>query len=141
MAAARRDDTADRDATNDAAPEEPRGIPRQDGEFPRPGEAGEECQGYACPDASPPISAQHEELADLANAPAGKLRTLTDESEARRLAGDPDDEVLSTASPPELSMPVRRRERAVRFDTPAVTTEIVDVKLNQSAHERHVRAS
>src|SRR6266550_3617864 len=120
---ARADDTADRGAADDAAPESTGRIPGQHGDLPRAGEAHEERAGDARADAAPPIAAQHEELADLLDAGACKVSAATHQGEARRPAIDPHDEVVAAAPPPKASMPIGRTKRAVRLDAPAIAAE------------------
>src|SRR5689334_3502197 len=130
-----------RELANQPTPEPARGVPGEYRDLPPARRALQQRAGHVCADPPTTISAQHEKLGDLADARTGEMGGLTNEREARGATADAHDVVLAAAPPPECAMPRGRREHPVRLDVPPLATEIVDVELNESAHERDVGAS
>jgi len=136
-----RADAAEGHASDDAAPEALRGVPREHRHLPSAGEAREQRARGARAHAAPAVFSQDEELADLADARAREVGTLAHQRETRGPAVEAHDEMVAMVAPPESSVPAGRAERAVGLDAPAVAAEVVDVELDQAPHERHVGPS
>jgi len=133
------DDTSNRDAADDAAPEwSGRDVRRQDGQLPPAGKACEQVTGDARTAAAAAVGAQHEELGHLPRGNAADGPQLANEGEARGQAGHTHDEMMAIVALPESTMPARRRVGAVRVDAPTPADQVIEVQLNQTPDDRNV---